>query len=193
MSISYITDSSANPLTSTNSALDVNIKSSNVTFGVSGTFWQATQPVSIASMPSTPVTGTFWQATQPVSIASMPSTPVTGTFWQAVQPTQDSDAGTLLGQILTNQTNGQEKVQVTNLPINKLTGAVNVQAQGAALETGNLAVAAAQLVSILSTMTNGGAKTAVSNLPVSQPVTFVQPGINPFLPKCNAVRVTNCQ
>lgn len=26
-----------------------------------------TQPVSIASMPSTPVTGTFWQATQPVS------------------------------------------------------------------------------------------------------------------------------
>src|SRR5205807_7050936 len=43
---------------------------------VSGTFWQATQPVSIASMPSTPVTGTFWQATQPVS----------GTFWQATQP-----------------------------------------------------------------------------------------------------------
>ncbi len=53
---------------------------------VTGTFWQATQPVSIASMPSTPVTGTFWQATQPVSIASMPSTPVTGTFWQATQP-----------------------------------------------------------------------------------------------------------
>ena len=43
---------------------------------VTGTFWQATQPVSIASMPSTPVTGTFWQATQPVS----------GTFWQATQP-----------------------------------------------------------------------------------------------------------
>lgn len=34
---------------------------------VTGTFWQTTQPVSIASMPSTPVTGTFWQATQPVS------------------------------------------------------------------------------------------------------------------------------
>jgi hypothetical protein len=79
------------------------------TVPVTGTFWQATQPVSIASMPSTPVTGTFWpatqpvsgtvavsgsvavtgsfyQATQPVSIASMPSTPVTGTFWQATQP-----------------------------------------------------------------------------------------------------------
>lgn len=39
---------------------------------VSGSFFPATQPVSIASMPSTPVTGTFWQATQPVSIASQP-------------------------------------------------------------------------------------------------------------------------
>lgn len=67
------------------------------TQAVTGTFFQTTQPVSIASMPSTPVTGTFWQttqpvsgsffqATQPVSIATMPSTPVTGTFWQATQP-----------------------------------------------------------------------------------------------------------
>jgi len=40
--------------------------------GVTGTFWQATQPVSIATMPTTPVTGTFWQATQPVSIDSLP-------------------------------------------------------------------------------------------------------------------------
>jgi DNA/RNA endonuclease YhcR with UshA esterase domain len=42
---------------------------------VTGTFWQATQPVSIATMPTTAVT-----------IASMPTTPVTGTFWQATQP-----------------------------------------------------------------------------------------------------------
>ncbi len=42
------------------------------TFPVTGTFWQATQPVSIASMPTTPVTGTFWQATQPISAASLP-------------------------------------------------------------------------------------------------------------------------
>lgn len=32
-----------------------------------------TQPVSIATMPSTPVTGTFWQATQPTSLASLPA------------------------------------------------------------------------------------------------------------------------
>ena len=43
---------------------------------VTGTFWQTTQPVSIASMPTTAVTGTFYQATQPVS----------GAFYQATQP-----------------------------------------------------------------------------------------------------------
>lgn len=48
----------------------------NASIQVTGSFWQATQPIS----------GTFWQATQPVSIASMPSTPVTGAFYQATQP-----------------------------------------------------------------------------------------------------------
>lgn len=84
---------------------------------VTGTFWQATQPVSIASMPSTPVTGTFWQATQPVSgtfwQATQPvsgpltdaqlravAVPVSGTFWQATQPvsgtvTANAGSGTL--------------------------------------------------------------------------------------------------
>jgi hypothetical protein len=43
--------------------------------------------VSVSNFPATQaVTGTFWQATQPVSIATMPTTPVTGTFWQAIQP-----------------------------------------------------------------------------------------------------------
>ena len=43
---------------------------------VSGTFWQATQPVSgtvTVGNASLAVTGTFWQATQPVSLASLPS------------------------------------------------------------------------------------------------------------------------
>lgn len=44
----------------------------NATIGVTGTFWQTTQPVSIASMPTTPVTGTFWQTTQPVSAVTLP-------------------------------------------------------------------------------------------------------------------------
>lgn len=39
---------------------------------VAGAFFQATQPVSIASMPITPVTGTFFQAIQPISAVSLP-------------------------------------------------------------------------------------------------------------------------
>lgn len=39
----------------------------NASLAVTGTFWQTTQPVSIATMPSTPVTGTFYPATQPIS------------------------------------------------------------------------------------------------------------------------------
>ncbi len=72
---------------------DLKVVFSNSTIGVTGTFWQATQPVSIASMPSTPVTGTFWQATQPVSIASMPSTPVTN---QAFTDATDVNTGTYI-------------------------------------------------------------------------------------------------
>ncbi len=61
---------------------------------VTGTFWQAIQPVSgtvTANVSGTvPVSGTFWQASQPVSIASMPATAVTGSFWQATQPVSAS-------------------------------------------------------------------------------------------------------
>ena len=56
--------------------LDVDVTRVSGSVAVTGTFWQATQPVSLATAPSTPVTGTFWQATQPVS----------GTFWQTTQP-----------------------------------------------------------------------------------------------------------
>ncbi len=92
------------------------------TVPVTGSFYQATQPVSIASMPTTAVTGTFWpatqpvsgtvavsgsvavtgsfyQATQPVSIASMPSTPVTGTFWQATQPVSGTVTANVNGTV----------------------------------------------------------------------------------------------
>lgn len=53
-------------------ALKVNLTNTNIP--VTGTFWQATQPVSIAAPVA--VTGSFYQATQPVSIAS--PVPVTG-------------------------------------------------------------------------------------------------------------------
>ena len=65
---------------------------SNTTFAATGTFWQATQPVSIATMPSTPVTGTFWQATQPVSNASLPLP--AGAATSALQTAMNTALGT---------------------------------------------------------------------------------------------------
>jgi hypothetical protein len=79
----------------------VTIASNQSGIPVTGTFWQATQPVSISgSVPVTgpltdaqirasaiAVSGTFFQATQPVSGTFWQATqPVSGTFWQATQP-----------------------------------------------------------------------------------------------------------
>lgn len=85
------------------------VDNSGVTQPVSGTFYQATQPVSLASAPTTPVTGTFWQATQPVSLASAPTTPVTGTFWQATQP--------ISGTVTANAGSGTQAVSAAALPL----------------------------------------------------------------------------
>lgn len=96
---------------------------------VTGTFWQATQPVSgtvnvgnfpgiisVSNFPaSQPVTGTFWQTTQPVSIATMPSTPVTGTFWQATQPMSATSLPLPSGAATSaNQTNGTQQSQIVD-------------------------------------------------------------------------------
>ena len=62
--VEFGADGSATDVSSTN---PLPVDNSGVTQPVSGTFWQATQPVSLATAPTTPVTGTFWQATQPVS------------------------------------------------------------------------------------------------------------------------------
>ncbi len=94
----------------------VDVKRLSGSVAVTGTFWQATQPVSgpltntelrssyiptsgiVTNFPATQaVTGTFWQTTQPVSVAATVATSgvitnfpatqaVTGTFWQATQP-----------------------------------------------------------------------------------------------------------
>lgn len=122
------------------------VDGSAVTQPVSGTFWQATQPVSLASVPShavtnagtfavqvtsaptTAVTGTFWQATQPVSLASVPSHAVTnaGTF-----ATQAAQSGTWnIGTVttLTGITNNVNTVEVA--PTTILNGNKNVTTAG---------------------------------------------------------------
>lgn len=100
---------------------------------VSGTFWQATQPVSgtltcnagsgtlAVSGPLTdtqlratpvPVSGSFYQATQPVS----------GTFWQATQPVS--------GTLTCNAGTGTQAVSLASLPAlatgSNTIGAVNI-------------------------------------------------------------------
>jgi hypothetical protein len=75
------------------------------THGVTGTFWQATQPVSIAA--SVAVTGALTDtqlraSAVPVSLASVPTHGVTGTFWQATQPVSIASTITTKGQSLTN-------------------------------------------------------------------------------------------
>lgn len=49
--------------------------------------------VNIAAGQTIATTGTYFQATQPVSLAVAPTTPVTGTFFQASQPVQANNAG----------------------------------------------------------------------------------------------------
>ena len=77
--VSYIPAGTAG--TPSSSVLSVQGISGGTSLPVSGSVsvsnFPATQPVSLATAPTTPVTGTFWQATQPVSIASAPVTPVT--------------------------------------------------------------------------------------------------------------------
>lgn len=80
---------------------------------VSGTFWQATQPVSgnVGVTGSVAVTGTFWQATQPVSgtvTVGNASLAVTGTFWQATQP--------ISGTVTANAGTGTMAVSIASLP-----------------------------------------------------------------------------
>jgi len=121
----------------------------NGTLPVSGSFYQATQPVSIASMPSTPVTGTFWQSTQPVSIASMPSTTVTGTFWQVTQPVSLAST-TITGTVAATQSGTWNIGSITTFPALP-TGANTI---------GSVNIAAAQTLATVTTVGTVSAITA---------------------------------
>ena len=197
-----------------------------VTYAVTGTFWQATQPVSAASLPlpagastaalQPAINGdggslahvTNFPATQPVSIASMPSTPVTGTFFQATQPVSatalplPAGASTAALQSAINADGGSQThvmnfpatqaVSAASLPlptgaatstlqttINTTLGTPMQQTGGSVSVTGTTAISAAALplpagasTAALQAAINadGGSQTHVMNFPATQPV-----------------------
>ena len=66
---------------------------------VTGTFWQATQPISgsVSVSGTVAVSGTFWQATQPVSAASLPLP--SGASTSAAQTTGNTSLSSIDGKI----------------------------------------------------------------------------------------------
>jgi hypothetical protein len=82
----YVSNGTARTaLTATGSSLDANITN---TVPVSGTFFQATQPVSIAS--TVPVSGTFFQTVQPISLRDGIDNLLTSTDTTASQRSLDT-------------------------------------------------------------------------------------------------------
>jgi hypothetical protein len=84
----------------------VPVDGSGVTQPVSGTFWQATQPVSgsvsVSNFPgSQAVTGTFWQSTQPVSLATVPLP--SGAATSANQATEISSLSSIAASVAAPQ------------------------------------------------------------------------------------------
>jgi len=97
---------------STATALHTIVDSGPATQAVTGTFYQATQPVSIAS--SVAVTGTFFQATQPVSL---PSTSVSNNLSATNSGVSiKNSAGQLISLFMNcNGSSGTDFVKIYNL------------------------------------------------------------------------------
>jgi hypothetical protein len=108
------------------------------------------QPVSIATMPTTPVTGTFWQATQPVS--------GTITATGALTNNNAAPAATFLGVLPAIAETAYATVTYTTgnmvLPVTDLHGAFNTDLQAVA---GTAIVAAAAGIQKVGISGNAGA------------------------------------
>ena len=107
--------------------LDVNISSGGFDGAVTGTFWQATQPISgtvtetnsgaiktAVEKLDNAISGSEMQ----VDVVTMPTTAVTGTFWQTTQPVSGTLAVTNTGLTeLANAISGNEmQVDVLTMP-----------------------------------------------------------------------------
>lgn len=170
-SIRVLTSSDVVDISDRSARLLGHVTVDNASIAVTGTFWQSTQPVSIAAAldisdrvgrllghvtidnSSIAVTGTFWQATQPVSGTFWQTTqPVSGTFWQATQPVSlaaavdvSDRAARLVGKV--RQTDGTLDLTLLN--------------SAPASDTGQVAVPV-RVVSQLGAGTGGGGTPATT-------------------------------
>jgi hypothetical protein len=152
---------------------------SGATFPVSGAFWQATQPVSLTSlpafastptvnvgtMPSVAVTGTFWQSSQPVSLASLPALATGANTIGAV-----TQSGTWSTGRTWSLLSGSDSVTATISGTPTISGAVtanagtNLNTSALALETGG------NLAGINGKLTTSANGLKVDGSAVTQPV-----------------------
>lgn len=151
---------------------------------VTGTFFQATQPVSGTFWQTTqPVSGTFWQSVQPisgsVSVSNFPSTQaVTGTFWQATQPVSGSLGRSWTLNSGTDSVTVSGSISATNPSVSATGSAAPAQATyvGSKDSSGNLTPFKLSTGGVLSV--DGSAVTqpisgsvSISNFPATQAVT----------------------
>ena len=156
----------------------VAIASNQSAIPVTGTFWQATQPISGTVTANTgltqpltdtqlralavPVSGTFWQATQPVSgsvsVSNFPaSQAVTGTFFPATQPVSIAASVAVTGPLTDTQ------LRATAVPVS---GTVTANA-GTNLNTSALALESGGNLASINTKTPAlGQALAASSVPV---------------------------
>ena len=150
-------------------ALKVNL--TNTTLPVTGTFWQSTQPVSIAAPVA--VTGNFYQTTQPVSISA--TVPVSGPFLTDAQlraslipvvgPLTDTQ---LRLSPLAVTTGGLTNAELRSAPLSvTVTGAGDATAANQVIANNNLINIASKLPNALTVTAN---RLLVDGSGVVQPV-----------------------
>lgn len=157
------------------SQMDVNIAASGTTVPVSGTFWQATQPVSLASVPSHDVTnaGTFavqaaqsgtWNVTNISGTVSLP----TGAATAAKQPALGT-AGLASSDVLTVQgIASMTALKVDNSGVTQpVSGTVAATQSGSWSLVANQSVNVAQMNGVATTMGNGVSGTGVQRVTIA--------------------------
>lgn len=152
------------------------------TFPVTGTFWQATQPVSLASVPSHAVTNAGTFATQAtlaaettkvigtINVAASQTIAVTNVGTFAVQATLQANSGVDIGKLTANQSVNVSQINgVTTLMGNGVTGTGSIRVTIASDNTAFSvnATLAAETTKVIGTVNIAAAQTLATVTTVS--------------------------